>query len=98
MNPLLTINCQSAKICTKTVTTLIISVLLLSSPYFCQGSTEINGKVIDKQTGQPILGASVKIESDDQTLAETTTRKDGSFGFTQSIQGENQIQGELNRL
>ena len=92
MNPFLTINRQFPKICAKAAAIVIISVLLLSTPHFCQGSNEINGKVIDNETEQPIFGAVVKIESDGQILAETTTGKDGNFRLTQDTQGEKQIQ------
>jgi len=61
-------------------------------PYFCQASTEISGKVIDKETGEPILGAVVQVESNGQILAETTTHGDGSFQITQDTQGEKVIQ------
>lgn len=92
MNPFLIINRQSPKICAKTAAIIIISVLLLSTPHFCQGSTEINGKVMDKETEQPILGAVVKIESDGQILAETTTGKDGNFRFSQDVSEKTEIQ------
>ncbi len=91
MHQLFSIICRFRKICTKTAVVLIISTLLLGIPYLCHGSTEINGKVIDKETEQPIFGAVVTIESDGQILAETTG-KDGSFRFTQDVQGKNQIQ------
>ena len=76
----------------KTIPILIIFSLLLGVTHFCQSSTEINGKVIDKETRQPILGAVVKVEADGQILAETTTRKDGTFRLTQAVQGKEQIQ------
>ena len=69
-----------------------IFTLLLGVPYFCQGSTEISGSVIDKGTGQSIWGAVVKIESDGQVLAETKTDVDGNFHLAQDVQGEKQIQ------
>ena len=84
--------CRFPKVYIRTAATVIISVLLLSTPHLCQASTEISGKVIDKETRQPISGASVKVESDGQILAETTTEKDGSFQFTQDAPGEIQIQ------
>ncbi len=77
---------------TKTAVIATILILLLSMPHYCLGSTEISGRTIDKETGQPIWGAIVRIESDGQLLAETTTDKDGSFRLTQDIQGEKQIQ------
>ena len=80
------------KTCTKTVAIVITSVLLLSTPHLCQGSTAINGIVIDKETEQPIFGAVVKIESDGQILAETTTSRDGNFRLVQDVQGKKQIQ------
>ena len=92
MNPFLTLNRQFPKLCVKTAAIVIISVLLLSTPHFCEGATEINGKVIDKETEQPIFGVAVKIESDGKILAETITGKDGSFRLTQDAQGEKQIQ------
>ena len=76
----------------KTIPILIIFSLLLGVTHFCQSSTEINGKVIDKETRQPILGAVVKVEADGQILAETTTGKDGTFRLTQAVQGKEQIQ------
>ncbi len=85
------------KVCKLETYTPIISfvtifTLLLGAPYFCQGSTEISGSVIDKGTGQPIWGAVVKIESDGQVLAETTTDENGDFRFAQDVEGEKQIQ------
>ncbi len=80
------------KTCTKIATTAIVLALLLGMSHICQGSTEISGKVIDKETGQPISGAAVKIESDGQILAETLTDRDGNFRFSQDVQGEKQIQ------
>ena len=92
MSQFLGTNCKFSKICTKTAAIIIISTLLLGTPHFCQGSTDINGKVIDKETGEPILGAVVQVESDGQILAETTTDKEGSFRLTQDAQGEKHIQ------
>ncbi len=85
------------KVCKLKTYTRIISfvnifTLLLGAPYFCQGSTEISGRVIDKGTGQPIWDAVVKIESDGQVLAETKTDVDGNFHLAQDVQGEKQIQ------
>ena len=78
-------------------TLLIVSILTLffGTLHFCQGSTEISGKVIDKETEQPISGAVVKIESNGQVLAETTTEKDGSFQFTQSPEGKKHLKVNL---
>ena len=77
---------------TRIISFVTIFTLLLGVPYFCQGSTEIRGRVIDKGTGQPIWGAVVEIESDGQVLAETTTDVDGNFHLAQDVQGEKQIQ------
>ena len=83
--------CKS-ETCIKTIPILIIFSLLLGVTHFCQSSTEINGKVIDKETRQPILRAVVKVEANGQILAETTTGKDGTFRLTQAVQGTEQIQ------
>ena len=77
---------------TRIISLVTIFTLLLGVPYFCHGSTEISGRVIDKQTGQPIWGAVVKIESDGQVLVETKTGVDGNFHLAQDVQGEKQIQ------
>ena len=77
---------------TRTVLMLIVFSLLLGLTHFCQGATEINGKVIDKDTKLPILDAVVKIESDGQVLAETTAGKDGSFYLNADLQEKAQIQ------
>ncbi len=87
----------SHKVCkpetyTRTILIFIIFSLLLGVTHFCQSSTNINGKVIDRETGQPILGAVVKVEAGGQTLAETTTEEDGSFHLAQDVQGKKQIQ------
>lgn len=92
MYQLLVTTFRLSKICIRTAAIAIIFTLLLGMPDFCQGSTEISGSVIDKETRQPIWGAVVRIESNGQVLAETTTDKDGSFRFTQDVQGEKQIQ------
>ena len=77
---------------TRTMPILIIFCLLLGLTHFCQGSTEISGRVIDKGTGQPIIDATVKIESDGQVLAEAVTDKEGSFRLTHDVRGEKRIQ------
>ena len=71
---------------------VIILSLLLGIPNFCLGSIEIRGKVVDKETDQPISGATVKIESDEDGLAETITASDGTFSLTQAIAGQRQIE------
>ena len=76
----------------RTIPILIVFNLLLGLTHLCQGSTEISGRVVDKETGQPIIGAAVKIESDGQVLAETMTGKEGSFRLTHDVHGEKQIQ------
>ena len=83
--------CKS-EIYTRTIPLLIIFTLLLGATDFCQGSTEISGRVIDEETGQPLSGAVVRIKSDGQVLGEGTTDKDGSFHLTQDVQGEREIQ------
>ena len=77
---------------TRIIPLVTIFSLLLGVPHFCHGSTEIRGRVIDKQTRQPIWGAVVKIESGGQVLAETKTGTDGNFHLAQDVQGEKQIQ------
>ena len=71
---------------------LTVLTFLFGTLHFCQGSTEISGKVIEKETGNPILGAVVKIKSNGHVLEETTTAEDGSFQFTQNAQEDQHIQ------
>lgn len=92
MHQFFSIISRSPKTDIRIVAIVITLAILLSIPHFCQGSTEISGKVIDKETGEPILGAVVQVESDGQTLAETTTGGDGNFQITQDTQGKKVIQ------
>ena len=84
--------CRFPQTGTKIAAIVIVLSILLGVSHLCDGSTEISGKVTEKQTGQPIPGAAVKIEADGQILAEATTDKDGNFRFLQDISGEKQIQ------
>ena len=69
--------------------------LLLGTPYLCLSSVEIRGKVVDKETKQPIMGATVRIESDGQNSQETTTLQDGTFQFMNVTPEETQIKISL---
>ena len=69
--------------------------LLLGISNFCLGSIEIQGKVVDKETGQPLSGATVKIESEVHGLQETTTARDGTFHLTLEVPGQRQIEVRL---
>ena len=69
--------------------------LLLGAPYLCLSSVEIRGKVVDKETKQPIMGAAVRIESDGQNSQETTTLQDGTFEFMNVTPEETQIKVSL---
>ncbi len=76
---------------------IVISLnLLLSVPNLCLGSIEIHGKVVDKETGQLLSGATVKIESDEHGLQEATTAQDGTFRLTLEDPGQRQIVVSLN--
>ena len=69
--------------------------LLLSTPHLCLSSVEIRGKVVDKATKQPIMGATVRIESEAQGAEEITTVRDGTFEFSQGTPGQTQIKVSL---
>ena len=69
--------------------------LLLSTPHLCLSSVEIRGKVVDKATKQPIMGATVRIESDGQNSQATTTLQDGTFEFMNVTPEETQIKVSL---
>lgn len=69
----------------------VLLISLFGSLVFCYATSEINGRVIDKETGEPIIGAVVQIEADGNVLAETTTAKDGTFQFTHTLEGDQQI-------
>ena len=69
--------------------------LLLGTPHLCLSSVEIRGKVVDKATKQPIMGAAVRIESDGQNSQETTTLQDGTFEFMNVTPEETQIKVSL---
>ena len=52
---------------------------------------DIGGKVIDKETGQPILGAVVKIGLEGKSLKGATTGQDGTFFLAQVPPGPKRI-------
>lgn len=70
----------------RTISLVIISAILLGILSLCHGLSEITGKVIDKETGDPISGAVVTIESDVGILDEFITKQDGTFQFSHSTQ------------
>ena len=74
---------------------VILLNLLLGISNICLGSIEIRGKVVDKETERPLSGATVKIESEEQGLQETTTARDGTFHFTLDAPGQRQIEVSL---
>jgi len=71
---------------------LTLSVLVLSSPFFpvpqVKGGS-IKGRILNKQTKEPLVNVKVKILEIDRT-----TRSDGSgtFGFTDIPEGEYSIE------
>ena len=69
--------------------------LLLGIPNVCLGSIEIRGKVTDKETEQPLSGATVKIKSEVHDLQETTTARDGIFRLILDAPGQRQIEVSL---
>ena len=52
---------------------------------------DISGKVVDKETGQPILGAVVKIGLAGESLKGATTGQDGTFFLAQVPPGPKRI-------
>lgn len=69
----------------------VLLISLFGSLVFCYATSEINGRVIDKETGEPIISAVVQIEADGNVLEETTTAKDGTFQFTHTLEVDQQI-------
>ena len=69
----------------------VLLINLFGTLVFCHSSSEINGRVIDKETGEPIISAVVQIEVNGSVLEETTTAKDGSFQFTQTFEVDQEI-------
>ena len=74
---------------------LMTIILLLGTPHLCFSSVEIRGKVVDKETAQPIMGATVRIESDGKDSRETTTVRDGTFHFAQVAPGQIMVKVSL---
>ena len=74
---------------------VILLNLLLGISNICLSSIEIRGKVVDQETEQPLSGATVKIESEEQGLQETTTARDGTFHLTLDALGQRQIEVSL---
>ena len=74
---------------------VILLNLLLGIPNLCLGAIEIRGKVVDKETGQLLSGATVKIESEEPGLQETQTAQDGTFHLTLDAPGQRKIEVSL---
>ncbi len=74
---------------------MILLSLLLGLSNLCLGSIEIRGKVVDKETGQLLSGATVKIDSEVHGLQETTTARDGTFRLTLDAPEQQQIEVSL---
>lgn len=70
---------------------IFVLAVLLCIRSLCSASTEIRGRVVDKDTGGPISVATVKVESEGRTLVETSTDKNGVFHLSQDLQGQNRI-------
>ncbi len=69
----------------------VLFINLIGSLVYCHATSEINGRVIDNETGEPIASAVVQIETNGNILEETTTARDGSFQFTQTYETDQQI-------
>ncbi len=80
-----------SKIGFRTKTIIIIFTFLFVTLPLCHSASEIGGKVIDKNTGDAIVDAIVKLISNGNVLDETTTSNDGSFLFTQNTQDAQEI-------
>ena len=74
---------------------VILLSLLLGLSNLCLSSIEIRGKVVDKETEQPLSGATVKIESEVHSSQEATTARDGTFHLTLEDAGQRQIEVSL---
>ncbi|MBB15545.1 TonB-dependent receptor [Candidatus Poribacteria bacterium] len=72
---------------------MIVSLILMILPNLILGaensviagfedSATIHGKVIDQDNRQPIIGAVVTLDGNNQTLFESVTKKNGKFQFT----------------
>lgn len=70
---------------------IFVLAVLLCIWSLCSASTEIRGRVVDKDTGGPISAATVKVESEGRTLVETSTDKNGVFHLSPDLQGQNRI-------
>ncbi len=68
-----------------------VLALLLCISNVCSASTDIRGRVVDQDTGHPIFGATVKVESEEHVLDEARTNKDGVFHLTLDALGQNRI-------
>ena len=61
----------------------LVIAILGATPGFAQGGlTSMIGNVADRETGQPIFGALVKIERGGKVLQGATTGQDGAFVLT----------------
>jgi hypothetical protein len=64
-----------------TATALLISGCILPIPHLDKEWDAIDGKVLDKATGLPVVGAEVSVTYDEGSPATTRTGSDGCFHF-----------------
>ncbi len=83
---------QATRTC-RTITKTLLTVLICISAAHTQQAASIQGTVRDA-AGNPISGASVRVEKSGTSAAETTSNPDGSFVFSSLNPGEYRLTAE----
>lgn len=70
---------------------LIVGALCLAAPAFAQNTGRIEGKILDRETGEPLIAAQVMVESTD---LGSFAREDGSYFIDEVPAGTHRITTE----
>jgi hypothetical protein len=55
----------------------IYLLLIAAAPFLCMGQTAIQGKIVDKESRQPVVGANIYLQNN--TGVGTTSQSNGYF-------------------
>ena len=60
-------------------TIIVLCLLMVKAMGFSQSSYALSGKIVDKKTGEPLIGAGVEVMSGGALVTGTSTDFDGNY-------------------
>src|ERR1700761_6399884 len=70
----------------------LLILLFYSAFTFAQGTATVKGLVVDKQNGEPMLGAAVTLKNKSGYTRSTGTGLDGTFVFRNVPEGDYEVE------